>query len=251
MKFQLACWCLLGIGFGLILPISGHSNPLNSKDVGYPTSLNRQLQELQQASSSQPENEDLLIRLASTYLDAGDDLYQESSQRLEAYETGANFAEQVLALNPRNADAHFLYAANLGLFAQLQGVLVSAFRIREIKGHVAQALALDPNHAQALHMMGMILDGLPWFLGGDGPESIGFLERAVAADPFYSHARLNLGKLYLKHDRFQAGIQQLELVTKTQSPRSKYGWSHHHNPEALALLDELGVKLHERVGLKK
>jgi len=249
MKFQWVCRCLLGVGFSLLLPTSGNSNLLDSQEVGYPASLKYRLQELHQASASLPENADLLIQLASTYLDVGDDFYDETPKRLEAYQKGADFAEQALALDQQNADAHFLYAANLGLSAQLQGVLISAFHILEIKGHVEQAIELEPNHASALHMMGMILDGLPWFLGGDAQGSIVFLERAVAADPSYSHARLNLGKLYLKQDRIQAALKQLWLVTKTQSPRSVYGWSHHHNPEALNLLKEFAPPVEGRAGL--
>jgi len=249
MRFQWACWCLLGLGVGLFLPAPGHSNLLNSKEVGYPTSLKNKLQELHQAHSLSPENLDLLIQLASTYLDAGDDLYSETPKRLEAYQTGADFAKQVLALDQQHAHAHFLYAANLGLNAQLRGVLVSAFFIREIIGHVEQSLELAPKHPQALHMMGMILDGLPWFLGGDAEGSIVYVERAVAADPHYTHARLNLGKLYLKQGRVQAAKEQLLLVTNTQSPRGPYAWSHHHNPEALSLLKELEAQGKERSGL--
>lgn len=249
MRFQWVCWSLLGLGVGLFLPVSGYSHSLASKEVSYPASLNNQLQELHQAHSSSPENLDLLIQLASTYLDAGDDLYSETSKRLEAYQTGADFANQALALEQQHAHAHFLYAANLGHIAQLQGVLVSAFLIREIIGHVEQSIELAPTHAPALHMMGMILDGLPWFLGGDAEGSIVYVERAVAADPHYTHARLNLGKLYLKQGRVQAAKEQLLLVTNTQSPRGSYAWSHHHNPEALSLLRDLEVQGEERLGL--
>ena len=240
MRFQWVCWCLLGLGVSLCLPATGHSNPLASKEVGYPASLKNQLEALHQTHSSSPENLNLLIQLASTYLDAGDDLYSETPRRLEAYQTGVDFAKQALALDQQHAHAHFLYAANLGHIAQLQGVLVSAFLIPEIIGHVEQSLELAPTHAPALHMMGMILDGLPWFLGGDAEGSIVYLERAVAADPHYTHARVNLGKLYLKQGRVQAAKEQLLWVTNTQSPRGVYAWSHHHNPEALSLLKELG-----------
>jgi protein involved in temperature-dependent protein secretion len=98
-------------------------------------------------------------------------------------------------------------------------------------------------------MMGMILDGLPWFLGGDAEGSIVYVERAVAADPHYTHARVNLGKLYLKQGRVQAAKEQLLLVTKMQSPRGVYAWSHHHNPEALSLLKELEAQGEEGGGL--
>lgn len=236
MRFQGACCCLWVVGGILFLPFFGYANPLNSKGDGYPASLQTHLSELHQAYTASSKNPSFLISLANAYLDAGDDLYSDTHKRLEAYQVGADYAEQALALNQQDAQAHFLYAANLGHIAQLKGVLVSALLIREVKGHVEQAVRLSPHHAPALHMMGMILDGLPWFLGGDAQEAVSYLERAIAADPNYTHARLNLGKIYLKQERVQAAKEQFLLVTEAQSPRGKYAWTHRHYPEALSLL---------------
>ncbi|MDT7043550.1 tetratricopeptide repeat protein [Candidatus Nitronereus thalassa] len=230
-------WLYVGFIVGLfVLPFSSLSNPLDSKDIDYPASLEAHLQELHQAYLDSPNNFTILINLASTYLDAGDDFYIDTVKRIEAYQAGADFAKKALALNQQDAQAHFLYAANLGHIAQLQSVLVSAFLIREIKGHVEESIRLSPNYAPALHMMGMILDGLPWFLGGDADESVSYLERAVAADPHYTHARLNLGKIYLKQGRKQAAQEQFLLVTQASSPRGRYAWTHRYNPEAQRLL---------------
>jgi len=55
--------------------------------------------------------------------------------------------------------------------------------------------------------------------------------------------------LYLKQGRVQAAKEQLLLVTKMQSPRGVYAWSHHHNPEALSLLKELEAQGEEGGGL--
>jgi tetratricopeptide (TPR) repeat protein len=220
----------------LFLPFSVQANPLDTEGVDYLASLQGHLQELHQANVTSPNNLKLLISLANAHLDAGDELYSDIPKRIEVYQAGADYAEKALALNPQDAQAHFLYAANLGHIAQLKGVLVSAFLIREIKGHVEESIRLSPHHAPSLHMMGMILDGLPWFLGGDAEESVIYLERAVAADPNYAHARLNLGKVYLKQGRAQAAREQFLLVTQMSSPRGKYAWDHRYNPEAQSLL---------------
>jgi len=233
-------WFCLGVGvIGLFLTFPAYSNPLDSQKVAYLSSLEIHLEKLRQTYNASPETPELFIQLASVYLDVGDELYVETGKRIEAYQTGSEFAKKALALDSNQAQAHFLYAANLGHIAQLKGVLVSAFLIREIKGHVAQAIQLAPNHAPALHMMGMILDGLPWFLGGNAEEAVSFLERAVLADPNYTHARLNLGKIYLEEGRVEDAKEQFSLVTKTQSPRGAYAWAYRHNPEALSLLRQL------------
>ncbi len=240
MRFQ-GFWCCLCVGtISLSLACLAYSKPIDSQRNAYLSSLEAHLEELLQAYDTLPETPELCIQLASIYLDAGDELYVDTVRRIEAYQAGSEFAKKALDLDSKQAQAHFLYAANLGHIAQLKGVLVSALLIREIKGHVAQAIHLAPHHAPALHMMGMILDGLPWFLGGNAEEALAFLERAVLADPNYSHARLNLGKIYLKHGRVEDAREQFTLVTKTQSPRGAYAWVQRHNPEALHLLHQLG-----------
>lgn len=239
MRFRWFWLCLL-VGSASVLLISpGHTIPHNSKEVGYVTSLQENLQELLKVSHTAPQTPALFIQLANAYLDVGDDVYTDPAKRIEAYEAGSEFAKKALDLDSKQAQAHFLYAANLGHIAQLKGVLVSALLIREIKGHVAQAIQLSPNHAPALHMMGMILDGLPWILGGNAEEAVMFLERAVSADSNYTHARLNLGKMYMKQGRDEEAREQFSLVTKTQMPRGAHAWAHRHNPEALRLLLQL------------
>lgn len=247
MRFR-GIWLCLWFGALSLLAGPGHSNPPDSKDVGYLTSLQAHLEELLKANDTLPKTPELFIQLANAYLDVGDELYADSASRIEAYQAGSEFAKKALALDVQQPQAHFLYAANLGHVAQLKGVLVSALLIREIKGHVAQAIQLAPNHAPALHMMGMILDGLPWFLGGDEEEAVMFLERAISVDSNYTHARLNLGKIYLKQGRVDDAREQFSLVTKTQSPRGPHAWAHRHNPEALSLLHELGTHVRMKTG---
>jgi len=239
MRFQ-GTWLSLCVGaIVLSLAVPVYSNPTDIEETDYLKSLQVRLQELLKSTDTLPETPELFIQLASAYLDIGDEMYADSALRIEAYQAGSEFAEKALALDATQAQAHFLYAANLGNIAQLKGVLVSALLIREIRAHVEQAIQLAPNHAPALHMMGMILDGLPWLLGGDEEEAVLFLERAVSADSNYTHARLNLGKVYLKHGRVDNAREQFSLVSKTQSPREVYAWAHRHNPEALTLLSQL------------
>jgi tetratricopeptide (TPR) repeat protein len=164
----------------------------------YPASLELELQsalELRARDSTDPH---LLTKVASLYLDLGVDLYQEKEKRLAAYEEGARFARRALELQEGSAEAHYLYAANLGSAAQLKGVVASALTVSELKAHVRRALELKHDHAPALHMMGMMLEELPWFLGGDREGALNYLKRAVAVDPGYTHARLDLAKAYIK-----------------------------------------------------
>jgi tetratricopeptide (TPR) repeat protein len=162
----------------------------------------------------------VLVRMSGLYLDAGQEGYTDATQQRAAFEEGARIAKRALDLQEANPDAHYLYAANLGSAAQLKGLTASALTVRELKSHVARALELQKDHARALHMMGRMLDELPWILGGDAEAALRYLKQAVQADPRDEHARLDLAKAYLKrHDVAAARLELQMLVGSPPTPR--------------------------------
>ena len=218
------------------------SDQFENRQEGYPTSLQSLAGALHGQYLEGKVSTQLLLQLAEISLDMGDDLYTRDTERLRSYREGAEFASQALTLDRRNAAAHFLYAANLGHVAQLRGIIAAALSINEIMFHVKAAVSLDSSHAPALHMLGMMYDGLPWIMGGDSEKARHYLQLAVAADRNYSHARLNLAKLYLTRKNHDLARHELEAVLATQSPRSQYAWSRYHVPEAQELLSALPYK---------
>ncbi len=206
---------------------------------GYPQSVDEEIKSLVAAGVHLSSDPVFLTRLAELYLDAGDDLYTKKSQRRRAYKEGARIARRVLELQEANGDAHYLYAANLGSEARLKGIFSSALVIRTLKKHTTRALELEPNHASALHMMGMLLEELPGLLGGDAEEALVYLQRAVAAEPTYTHARLNLAKVYLKRNYVREATIELHTILETRHPRNSYTWTQRHKPEARRLLKSL------------
>jgi len=205
----------------------------------YPDSIREEISSLIAAGAHESTDPVFLIQLAQLYLDAGDDLYTNPRKRRTAYEEGAEIAKKVVDLQENNALAHYLYAANVGSAAELKGLMSSAMKVRTIRHHVERALELDPDHPPTLHMMGMILEELPGLLGGDEDEALQYLRRAVEVDPTYTHARLNLAKVYVKRKNTKAARQQLHAILDTKTPRNRYTWSRHHQPEAQALLKQL------------
>jgi tetratricopeptide (TPR) repeat protein len=175
-------------------------------------SLHAQLKQLLAQKAEHASDPDFLVRLADVYLDFGDALVSDQAKRKAAYEEGAKAAREAIEVQERNAEAHYLYAANLGSSAQLTGLMASALTVQELKRHVDRALALHPNHAAALHMKGMILEELPWVLGGDAEGALTHLRRAVAANPNYLHARLDLAKAYMKRKDSAAAWKELDAI---------------------------------------
>ncbi len=219
------------------------SEKLEPIQEDYPNSLKLLAGTLRAQHADEPESTQLLLKLAEVYLDMGDDLYTKDAERLGSYEEGAEYAAQALIQDPDSADAHFLYAANLGHIAQLKGIIAAALSLNEIMSHVTAAVSIDSSHAPALHMLGMMYDGLPWIMGGDQQKALHYLQLAVAADRNYTHARINLAKFYLKQKDYELARHELESVLATRLPRSRFAWSRNHVPEAHELLGGLGTRV--------
>lgn len=184
----------------------------------------------------------IFIQIADLYLDLGDEVYSHVDQRRSAYERGAQAAQKALDLQERNAEAHYLYAANLGNAAQLKGVMASAFMIGDLKRHVKRALELSPHHPAALHMMGMMLEELPWVLGGDADEALSYLRRAVAADPGYEHARLDLAKAYVKRKDVASAAHEVKILLEQPLKPDACTAEQHHRQEARELQARLSTR---------
>lgn len=206
-----------------------------------PRSASDDLDRLVKARAHESSDPGVLVNMSKLYLDVGQEGSTDATERRAVFDEGARIAKRALDLQETNADAHYLYAANLGSAAHLKGLTASALTVRELKVHVARALELQKDHAPALHMMGRMLDELPWILGGDAEAALGYLKQAVQADPGYEHARLDLAKAYLK--RHDVASARLELHALLESaPASHQGAVSRYRTEGRTLL----VSLQER-----
>lgn len=203
---------------------------------GYPESLRKDLTSLFVKQAHNPDDIHVLLALSEVHLSMGDDLLTKKNERLSAYEMGVKYAQQALAIQPENAEAHFLYAANLGNATQIKGYAAGMMNVGEILSHVRTALALAPNHAPAHQMLGGLLAELPWMLGGDVEDAQAHLEKAIAIDEQYTNARILLAKLFIKQDKLQAARDQLLAVIHAPTPHYPYTWKNQFLPEAQALL---------------
>lgn len=200
-----------------------------------------QLQKLQAQQNQDSSDPTTLLRMADLYFEIGEDIYQEEDQKRQAFENGSRLARRVLDMQENNAEAHFLYAANLGGAAQISGVIASALTVNTLKTHARRALELNPNHAPALHMMGMMLEELPWFLGGDPEMAITYLVRATKAKSDYTRARLDLAKAYIKRQNPRAAREELLHIVREHSGSPAPASRQHNHQEAQRLLDSLHV----------
>lgn len=237
-------WSFIALGV-----LTGSERAFAQRDempAGYPQSLERELHSLLGRLHEGGLSSGLLVRVASTYFDLADDLLTEESKRREAYAAGAKAAKQAFELDESNADAHFFHAANLGSAERLRGVTNAAMVVQEIKHCAMRAIELNPQHAQALQMMGGLLMELPWILGGDEKKAQEYLERAIAADGSFTNARVLVAKIYNKQNRLEDAKKQLEAVIHADHPHYRFAWERQYKPAAQRMLNELEARAASR-----
>lgn len=227
------------LALGFVVGVGAAFAQRDDMPVGYPQSLETDLQALLLRLGEGRPSPDLLVQVSSTYFDLADDLLTGEKARREAYEAGAKAAKRAYEIDDTNADAHFFHAVNLGSAERLRGIANAAMVVKEIKYCAQRAIELNPKHAQALQMMGGLLIELPWVLGGDEQKAQEYLERAVTADGNYTKAHLLLATLYRKQGRVEEAKTHLKAVIHADRPHYRYSWQRTYKPEAERLLREL------------
>lgn len=102
-------------------------------------------------------------------------------------------AEQAIAADGRDAEAHFALFCALGKQMDRAGLgLGQLAGLRRLRGELDTALALAPEDNDVLAAKGAMLLRLPRLLGGDVGEAERLLRRAFAADPRNDEARCYL-----------------------------------------------------------
>lgn len=143
-----------------------------------------------------------------------------------------DYARRAVAINDKDADAHFHLSRALGRTALTLGARERVKYAGEIRAQALRALELQPRHAGALHVMGawnaevMRLGGVQrlfakTFLGGalfdsaSWAEATRYLEQAVAVEPDRLIHRLDLARVYRDSKRRDDARAQYVLALKT------------------------------------
>ena len=207
----------------------------------FPASFEQALSLYRQVPPMQPETVISYLRVARVCLALGDGVKGNSRAW---YEQGEQAAEKAISLQESSADAHFLLAANRGNVVNLLPFWkVSPTIVGDLEKHLLRALALDPRHARANHMMGMLLYRTPGplrlLLAGKRDQVESYLLRSVESDPNFAEARLDLARFYQETGRLgQARIQAQAILAMTD-PSSRRVWMEKYRPAAEALLKTL------------
>jgi hypothetical protein len=115
------------------------------------------------------------------------------SDRQRALMHGLARAEEAVAANPNDPQAHFAVFCNLGKQLQSRSIgLRDLALVRRTRRELDAALALAPADPDILAAKGAMLVALPWFLGGDTRQGEQLLRAALSKDPENAAAQRSL-----------------------------------------------------------
>lgn len=142
--------------------------------------------------------------------------------KLTAYRRGVELAQQAVAADEDNADAHFALFANNGRVMIHEGYTANPMTLMTVSRELNRTLEINPNHADALAAKGGMYRQLPWALGGSKQRASEYLARSVELD--YEHAcgaRIELAELYRELGQPERGIPLLEKAVEVATRDKK------------------------------
>ena len=176
---------------------------------------------------------DALGKASRTAVDLGESLTDAARQK-ELYRKGERYARLAVRADSADAENWFHLARALGRTALSVGVRERVRYAVEIRRCAQRALAINPDHPGALHVLGMWnaevkrLSGFELFfarrfLGGNvlgeanWKDAVSYMERAVAVDPDRIAHRLDLAGIYADmREKDKARATYESVISSTQ-----------------------------------
>lgn len=191
----------------------------------------------QEALAQDPDDAVAHSRLARAAVYQADDLPEGQDDAKEAlFDLARRHAERAVNLAPDDPEAHFELARALGRLAQYRGVLQSLNLASRVAASLDRALELDPQHAGAWHARALFHDEVPWIAGGRSGLVIPSFERAIAAEPDVIVHRVELARVLIARNAFDAAREQLD-VALSLTPRT------YHDRQEVAKARELMAQM--------
>lgn len=171
-----------------------------------------------------PDNVEALVFLSRVWLTYGYVKARTKEELIRAFENGKEAARRAIELDPRSADAHFFYVANLASLGDTKGLFNSLFMLPEVRRELETVLELDPDNVNGLAMTGALYLYLPSILGGDLHISEVYLKRSVSLNPHVSSAGLYLAVNLKRQKKYDEAIVVLRGILDDRSPDFYPDW---------------------------
>ncbi|MFQ6614197.1 MAG: tetratricopeptide repeat protein [Fidelibacterota bacterium] len=192
---------------------------------------------LKQAESMEPDNFEVIWRLARAHFDLSDNTTDEEAISKNVY-AGFDYAKRALEMNPDRAESHKWYGILIGRVGELEGTEQKIKNSYLVAEHTLKAIELDPTDDGNYHVMGRwnyTLADLSWIertvaglVYAEPPEASfedarDFFQKAINIDPTAIRNYVWLGKTYEELDDDDAAAtaykKALSLPADTDSDR--------------------------------
>jgi len=184
------------------------------------------LQRYQAAIALEPNNFEVLWRISRAYVDIGEHMPantdEEKSKQLETYQKALEFAEKAVVANSNGSMGYARRAIANGRIALFKGVWESLDLVKKTKADCEKAIALDPNNASALYVLGrthMKVCEKPrivrWPLGlgwANLEESVKNYEKAISIRPDFIMYRIDCARAYIELDEYDKARAHLNAI---------------------------------------
>jgi len=162
-----------------------------------------------------PENEEALKLLGETYA------------LQENWEEASLVFEQLVVIDPNNADYHYKYGGALGMKALRSNKLYALFMMNDIKEAFIVASELDQNHIDTRWALVVFYTELPGIIGGSIKKALLYTDELLAISPVDGY--LSKGYVYeyddepkLAEENFKKAIEVGGSITCFQKLTSFY-----------------------------
>jgi tetratricopeptide (TPR) repeat protein len=221
----------------VVLPLAGLSAQGDPLAVGVTAMNSHDLstarQQLELAVARDSTSYEANWRLAIVLMDLGKQTPDnvKSPARDSLYAAAENYARRAVSVNPEAADGHFALAAAIGRASLTMGKRERIRRAGEIRTEALRALAIDPRHDGAWHVMGrwhaeiMRLSSLEKFFAktflGAGvfnqaswDEAERDLRKAVELSPEQIYHRLDLAEVLADRNKWEEARAELDTLAR-------------------------------------
>jgi tetratricopeptide (TPR) repeat protein len=187
------------------------------------------LSHFEAALSIDPRSYEANWRAAEILMDLGKQTPDsvKSAARDSLYARAETLARVAVEVDSTGADGWYALAAAIGRASLTKSKKERVRRAGEVREAALRALAIEPDHHKALHVLGrwnaeiMRLSGLQRFfaknfLGGgifnaaSWDSAVVYMERAVAASPENVYHHLDLGEILIDRKRYSEAREHLE-----------------------------------------
>ena len=214
------------------------------------------LVEFKKALVLAPDDPEVLVWTARTYVDVGDMIPETGAdwekRRLENYRAAERYARQAVKADPKSTWPHFFLAVALGKVAEFSSISQQIALAQEIRKATDTALALDPDNGFAYHVLGvwhrrmaeinqaerliaqlLLLGSVP---AGRLDDSVRYLKKALEYNPDVINHHLELARTYQALDKPELARQHLKTVTELPI---RFSDDDIHKRKALQLLQDI------------